>query len=415
MKGIPDTMSLAHISIPGTHQSCCTEGLATATGWSNCQLKSATIPTQLKDGIRYLDLRCMVVNGEYLEIMHGDVDYRNTLTTVVKECVAFLEKNDSETIMMRIKQEGYNLVSDREFIKTFDSSLSQYKHKIHQSNSIPNLGDVRGKIVIISNVSGLTGIQWGSINHQDVSKCSVEQKKQFFLNHIDAAVKSKSNTLFINHSSIQAQGLNHVHFYANKMNAFLLDEFVAGLGTRDVDNSKNESPHTGIIPMDYYRGDVVDEIIKRNVVADLLNMPVVCLRNLGFSDHHLTSSRYHDGAQRTVYCIETYKSDNQKYWLKIDVGGNNFRLFNTYYKEFLYASPRISGGNRRHVLTFMPGKYHEGCVWRFTKTANGQYRIFNDKYKEYLYISGYSSMLFTEECNCLVGGDIPQRGEWTVY
>lgn len=92
MKGIPDTMSLAHISIPGTHQSCCTEGLATATGWSNCQLKSATIPTQLKDGIRYLDLRCMVVNGEYLEIMHGDVDYRNTLTTVVKECVAFLEK-----------------------------------------------------------------------------------------------------------------------------------------------------------------------------------------------------------------------------------------------------------------------------------------------------------------------------------
>ena len=127
-----------------------------ANGHVATQHKGATIPVQLNEGIRYLDMRCYVTRG-FIEIVHGHFDLLITLRTVLSQCDTFLKRNPSETILMRIKQERSS-VSNSEFIKVFNDVTSSYEHIIHQSSKIPLLKDARGKTVIISNVATLKGI-----------------------------------------------------------------------------------------------------------------------------------------------------------------------------------------------------------------------------------------------------------------
>jgi 1-phosphatidylinositol phosphodiesterase len=123
METVPDNESLAHLSIPGTHDSCAMEGIASwpMDHYVDTQYEGKTIPIQLQEGIRYLDMRCYVVNN-FIEIVHGDFDLLITLNKVLSQCISFLGLNTSETILMRIKQERSN-VSDSKFIEVFNKII----------------------------------------------------------------------------------------------------------------------------------------------------------------------------------------------------------------------------------------------------------------------------------------------------
>ncbi|CAI9736076.1 1-phosphatidylinositol phosphodiesterase-like [Octopus vulgaris] len=111
---------------------------------------------QLLGGIRFLDIRCRHFrNG--LPIHHGVKYQYADIDRVLKDTLCFLTEYPRETIFMRIKEEYEPAENTRSFEETLKVYIQQYIEdgRISSSfSSIPILGDIRGKIVILQNFPG---------------------------------------------------------------------------------------------------------------------------------------------------------------------------------------------------------------------------------------------------------------------
>lgn len=205
MKGISDSTSIGRLTIPGTHESGATySNDGDVFGVIICQ--EQTLLQQLNSGIRFLDIRCFVDDGIFY-IYHGIVYQQINFGDVVKICREFLSNSPSETVLMRVKQEN-SQASNSEFVKIFnDVYYSNYKDIMYVTDQVPLLGDVRGKIVIISNVGTLPGIQWAKLHVQDnYDPSSFDQKVRDISTHLDSTISNHKNggsDLFLNFISKQ--------------------------------------------------------------------------------------------------------------------------------------------------------------------------------------------------------------------
>ncbi len=165
MSEIKDDTLLSDISIPGTHDSAA-RIVDTMTGtWA--QTQSMTISDQLNCGVRFLDLRVRYNTDVYynVEMCHGSITIWNgngghlTLYQVISDVKNFLKSNPTETVIVSIKEDDgsneSNIVSSINQIKNEDPSFW------YQSYNTPKLGDVRGKMVVSSRMSTMTGIYYG--------------------------------------------------------------------------------------------------------------------------------------------------------------------------------------------------------------------------------------------------------------
>lgn len=227
MKGIEDNRSLGRLSIPGTHESGATYSPdGDILGVVITQDQSIT--QQLNSGIRFLDIRCRVENGIFT--IHHDVVYQNkNFGDVLNECVGFLTTHPSETILMRIKQE-YSTVSDAEFNAIFNNYYRpNYSSYLFTESRVPTLGEVRRKITVISNVSGLPGIPWDLLVVQDNYNPSggLYEKTEAISENLSAAIANHTgggNTLYLNFISKQGEPLvQTINQAAAKLNAFFLN------------------------------------------------------------------------------------------------------------------------------------------------------------------------------------------------
>ncbi len=151
MRQLPDTMDISQINIPGTHDSCAFKVQFPVV--SKCQ--NITISKQLNSGIRFLDIR-VEKHGEKLKLVHDIADCKkleNTkeklyLEDVIKDCKRFLSENPTETILLSYKRDdGANQE------ETFDVFYENYLKNDavwYTENRIPNLNEVRGKIVLLN-------------------------------------------------------------------------------------------------------------------------------------------------------------------------------------------------------------------------------------------------------------------------
>lgn len=150
MSRIPDHVSLAHITIPGTHNTMAHHGgdMAECQAW--------LLYSQLQAGIRYLDIRCRHYrNG--LPIHHGLKYQHADFPMVLRETVRFLEEYPSEAIIMRVKKEFQSAENTQPFEDTFRGCIEEYitRNRLWTDLScIPKLGDTRGKIVILQDFRG---------------------------------------------------------------------------------------------------------------------------------------------------------------------------------------------------------------------------------------------------------------------
>lgn len=90
LSSISDSTSLSSLCLPGTHESLALYGWPLST----CQSPEASIPRQLNDGVRYLDIRLApkgLPGHERLLAYHGLTDERIELGKVLDECWKFLE------------------------------------------------------------------------------------------------------------------------------------------------------------------------------------------------------------------------------------------------------------------------------------------------------------------------------------
>ena len=150
MSRIPDHVSLANITIPGTHNTMAHHGgdMAECQAW--------LLYAQLQAGIRYLDIRCRHYrNG--LPIHHGLKYQHADFPMVLRETARFLEEYPSEAVIMRVKKEFQSAENTQAFEETFWSCIEEYMASDRlwtDLTSIPKLGDTRGRIVILQDFRG---------------------------------------------------------------------------------------------------------------------------------------------------------------------------------------------------------------------------------------------------------------------
>ncbi|MDF9828775.1 phosphatidylinositol-specific phospholipase C domain-containing protein [Parabacteroides sp. PF5-6] len=163
MEFVDDEKFLSEINLPGTHDSGAYFSVPLADKlWKD---QDRTIAEQLKDGIRYLDVRCTVTDNS-LDIYHGVIDQMLSFFSVCADCYNFLTANPTETILMSIKDESNdalatvskvvkniaNTPADWTFIDAFLREISGGEPIFWYTRpEVPRLKDVRGKIVLVRN------------------------------------------------------------------------------------------------------------------------------------------------------------------------------------------------------------------------------------------------------------------------
>ena len=156
MGGIPDDTGLTDITIPGTHDSATAE-IVFPYSYS-CQ--ELSISEQLASGFRFFDLRCMVdedSDGELTAVLHhgngicrkknGDGETILTLGMVFGEMCDFLSEHPTECIMVMVKPQGDEEEMEL-FYDTVGECITENPDMWYTDNRIPDLGEVRGKIVL---------------------------------------------------------------------------------------------------------------------------------------------------------------------------------------------------------------------------------------------------------------------------
>ena len=153
-------------------------------GWpiAQCQSSSTPLSSQLHSGIRVIDIRLAVVPppssgttvDDTLKLIayHGLWPQKTPFTSILNDIFNFLSSpiGSKETIVMSIKQEDFAVTPAPLFSKLvrdtiihgsggwdefeMDEKKTDYRGMWFLENRIPKLGEVRGKVVMLSRFGG---------------------------------------------------------------------------------------------------------------------------------------------------------------------------------------------------------------------------------------------------------------------
>ncbi|KAL7925698.1 PLC-like phosphodiesterase [Trichoderma austrokoningii] len=169
MAAIPDDVHITSLSIPGTHDTM-TYGIAS----QQLQCQNWNLTVQLRSGLRYLDIRARLRDDE-LHIYHADGYTGFSYEQVLLDVFAFLDEHPSETILMRLKEEGSPIGAHNSI--SFEAAFhyhhylspltapgsAKHLHRYDFAAPMPTLGALRSKILILQNFDardGPYGLQW---------------------------------------------------------------------------------------------------------------------------------------------------------------------------------------------------------------------------------------------------------------
>ncbi|RBR21250.1 uncharacterized protein FIESC28_04989 [Fusarium coffeatum] len=158
MADIPDDVYLSSLSIPGTHDTMTYE-----IGTEVLQCQNWNLTMQLEAGLRYFDIRARVRDDE-LHIYHANGYTGFSFEDVIGYMNDFLDENPSETIVMRLKQEG-GRIGDNNTL-SFEDAFNQYPlgdrlYNYSATAPLPKLGDLRSKIFVLENFPARRGGPYG--------------------------------------------------------------------------------------------------------------------------------------------------------------------------------------------------------------------------------------------------------------
>ncbi|RCK66682.1 1-phosphatidylinositol phosphodiesterase [Candida viswanathii] len=154
LREIDDNKKISQLSIPGTHNSA-----ACHTALPSVQCQGASVTKQLENGVRFLDIRVgkLFVGDDVkdLQVIHGKfpvkIPFPLKLTDTLEEVYKFLQNNNSETVIVSIKQEGSDDWDNKndEFGKLiWEKYVNPNKDKWFLKTDLPRVGDARGKAIL---------------------------------------------------------------------------------------------------------------------------------------------------------------------------------------------------------------------------------------------------------------------------
>ena len=254
MSRIPDETPINEITIPGTHDSA--SEYAMLSYFTKCQASS--IKTQLEDGFRFLDIRLGNEDDGRVSLWHGFCRCRKGffpwdqtiyLEDVLSDCYRFLESNPSEPVVFCVKHEHGDDLEQMQ--KVLHEQIGQKPEMWYLSDSIPTLGECRGKIILFRryedklNLGESSGIdvawtdQGGgraemldavieektgfSLIVQDRYKYGAEEKWTAFTSGLEKTAGGNDTVLSIHYLSTNGvEKFGHPYSHAKKLNESIL-------------------------------------------------------------------------------------------------------------------------------------------------------------------------------------------------
>lgn len=269
MTGLADNTNIAAISIPGTHDSGAR--VEPVSGTAKCQ--DLSIADQLEAGIRYLDIRCRHIDNAFA-IHHGAIYQNLNFDDVLTACKTFLTNHPKEVIVMSVKEEYDPSNNTRTFEQTFDTYVSKYGN-ISLSATVPDLGNVRGKIVLLRRFSATT-------TPKGIDATSWADNTTFTINNGNASLKIQDNYIVNDNSSkwsnvtamwSESSTTTNSTLYINytsgyKPLIFGIPSITSVSGTINSQIDTYFSAHTsgrfGIVPMDFANASRSTAILHTN-------------------------------------------------------------------------------------------------------------------------------------------------------
>ena len=142
MSELSDDLSIADISMVGTHDTGTYALEYNITGDSKCQ--NMDIRQQLEFGVRYFDLRVT----DDMELEHGGLPCDVSFDHVVTQTTTFLDENPKEAVIFEITGDKFG-----NNFKSYLESHPSANDYFWMGNTVPTLGTLRGKIMIVRRYS----------------------------------------------------------------------------------------------------------------------------------------------------------------------------------------------------------------------------------------------------------------------
>lgn len=301
MKRLDGLMHLSQISIPGTHDSM-------SLGWGGdiVQTQSKSLKNQLISGIRFLDIRLQAYQNypDLLYAYHGIVYLHASFPGILDIVTEFLEKNPSETILMRIKQENKQDSVFGDLVEKVLTKPKYFKYLYNEYSYNPQLEKMRGKFVILENFNrGFRGIpynlcfdiqddyylrtnwdlysKWEKVKAQLNNANTRRSSNKKFINYLSGSGGSFPYFVASGHSSpgtnapLLATGLTEPAFHNYypdfpRVNWFGVVATIAFLGTDELTKNyieKNKLLYVGIVVSDFPGQGLINSVINVNFIS----------------------------------------------------------------------------------------------------------------------------------------------------
>lgn len=169
MSQIKDDVSIADLSLPGTHDSA-TKYIATSVAGAWTTTQDLTIAEQLNVGVRYLDLRLAydTTVESNIKLVHSTIVCTDangnilSLKAVFNDLYTFLNNNPTETVVVSVKEDAGDAAAA--LADSIENLIDANKSKWFTGYSTPKLGDVRGKCVLTTRIRQCAygiSLNWG--------------------------------------------------------------------------------------------------------------------------------------------------------------------------------------------------------------------------------------------------------------
>uniref|UniRef100_UPI003AACCB89 1-phosphatidylinositol phosphodiesterase-like n=1 Tax=Centroberyx gerrardi TaxID=166262 RepID=UPI003AACCB89 len=253
MAGIEDFRDLSLLTIPGTHDSMALHGGPEA----ECQVLS--LKDQLRAGVRYLDLKVFAL-GNTMYVMHGIMYQHSTFKEVLDTVQAFLSEFKTEAVIIRVKPESFEKDSVNQMVQ---SLIGNDKH-FWVSSGMPNMGQVRGKIVFVQKSTFTLGIPLIDTEGKDGNKVDhIKDKDNAIIKHLNQAAEAfGGDNIVLTYSSGTGFGTFWGMFLTPKRVAEKVNPWLNRYLRQFYPN--HPRPCFGVIAMDFPGIDLIQTVINLN-------------------------------------------------------------------------------------------------------------------------------------------------------
>lgn len=151
MSAVSDNTKITALNIPGTHDSATQNIFFSAIA----KTQDLSIAAQLNAGVRFLDIRLKKSSNDFISVHTlnnkqslGLFAKDLTAGDIIASCKSFLEANPGETILFLLRENDSK--TKEAFYNDFYSKYIAADPELwYTQNSVPTMGLVRGKIVLL--------------------------------------------------------------------------------------------------------------------------------------------------------------------------------------------------------------------------------------------------------------------------